>query len=67
MTYGILYHCFSNCTQSLGNNSLVVLGVVVVVVDDNNHDDDDDSNTENTSVTSNRIQNSTFLQYAGIN
>ena len=45
------------------NISIVVLGIVVVV-DDNDHDDDDDSNTENTSVASNRIQNSTFLQYA---
>lgn len=58
MTCGILYHCscntcFSNCTQSVGNISLVVFGIVVVDDDD---DDDDDSNTENTSVASNRMQ-----------
>ena len=67
MTYCILYRscntCFSNCTQSVGNISLFVLGVVVVDGSDdgNDRDDDNDSNNENTSVASNRTQNSTFI------
>ena len=50
-----MYTCFSNCAQSVGNISLVVFGIVVVD-DDDDHGHDDDSNTENTSVASNRMQ-----------